>query len=501
MNQNTQQSKALHMINYIIKGSLFILTILLFGCSGSVADYVELNQQPQIYPDYSGITIPPNIAPLNFKIEEKAEKYYVRLHPSDGKGIAILSGDNKIIISSGKWKKLLEQCRGKDLLTEIFIKQEGIWKKFQTITNHVATDSIDNYLVYRLFDQGFELWNKMGIYQRCLENFDETPIMINEMSEGNCINCHTFNRNNSQTMLFHMRQKLPGTIIYRNGKLSKVNTKTTQTGSPGIYPAWHPGGRYIVFSVDHIYQLFLPSGNKLREAFDGASDLVLYDTETNMESNCAGIATKERVETFPTWSPDGRYLYFCSAKTVPIEKFNQAKFDLLRISFNAANHQFGTVVDTIVSSSQTGLSVSFPRISPDGKYLLFCMSSYGSFTIWHSDSDLYLKNLETGAISKPDINSNFSESYHSWYSNGRWIVFSSKRSDGFTTELYISYFDPNGTADKPFILPQKDPDFYKTFLRSYNIPELVTSAVKLNPRNLSEVTESQPINASFDTIR
>jgi Tol biopolymer transport system component len=341
----------------------------------------------------------------------------------------------------------------------------------------------------------------MGIYQRCLENFDETPVMINEMSEGNCINCHTFNRNNSQTMLFHMRQKLPGTIIYRNGKLSKVNTKTTQTGSPGIYPAWHPGGRYIVFSVDHIYQLFLPSGNKLREAFDGASDLVLYDTETNMESNCAVIATRERVETFPTWSPDGRYLYFCSAKTVPIEKFNQAKFDLLRISFNAANHQFGTVVDTIVSSSQTGLSVSFPRISPDGKFILFCMSSYGSFTIWHSDSDLYLKNLETGAISKPDINSNFSESYHSWSSNGRWIVFSSKRGDGFTTELYISYCDSNGNADKPFILPQKDPDFYKTFLRSYNIPELVTSAVKLNPRNLSEVAESEPVNALFDTIK
>src|SRR5450759_4167152 len=96
----------------------------------------------------------------------------------------------------------------------------------------------------------------MGIYQRCLENFIESPIMINDMSDSNCMNCHSFCRNNSHTMMFHMRGKHAGTVIYRDGKVSKVNTKTDHTISPGVYPAWHPGGRYIAFSVNHICLLY-----------------------------------------------------------------------------------------------------------------------------------------------------------------------------------------------------------------------------------------------------
>jgi hypothetical protein len=126
------------------------------------------------------------------------------------------------------------------------------------------------------------------------------------------------------------------------------------------------------------------------------------------------------------------------------------------------------------------------------------MTEYGNFTIWHKDSDLYLMNLETNEITKPDINSNQAESYHTWSSTGRWIVFSSRRIDGFFTRIYFAYFDSNGKAHKPFLLPQKDPEFYNTFLKTYNVPELITSAVNLNPRNLSEIARSVPGDASFE---
>jgi dipeptidyl aminopeptidase/acylaminoacyl peptidase len=206
------------------------------------------------------------------------------------------------------------------------------------------------------------------------------------------------------------------------------------------------------------------------------------------------------LETFPAWSPDGRFLYYCSAKTLPPGEFKKFKYDLLRIAFNPETNQFGKV-DTIVSSARTGMSVSLPRISPDGKYVLFSMSSYGTFLLWHEDSDLYLMNLETGKITKPDINSNLPESYHSWSSSGRWIVFSSKRSDGFTTQPYFTYFDAKGQAHKPFVLPQRNPEFYKTFLRSYNVPELVTSKVKLSPRNLREIINYEPADAHLGSMK
>lgn len=483
-----------------IKVSMIILTILISSCTGNLPAYTDENRKPQIQPEYSDISIPPNIAPLNFMIHETAEKFKVYMYSLNGEGMIVASTDKKIKIPAGKWEKLLLQCRGGNLYIDIYMKQDGSWKKFKTIIDQVANEPIDSYLVYRLFDQGFEAWGKMGIYQRCLENFKVSPIMINDISEGNCMNCHAFSKNSSNLMLFHMREKVPGTIIYRNGKITKVNTKTDQTISPGMFPAWHPGGRYVAFSNNHNPVFFNAIHNTLRETVDTLSDLILYDSEKNIVLKYPELASKDRFETFPSWSPDGNYLYFCSAKALPVSKLREIRYDLLRIAFNPETHQFGTI-DTVVNASSIGLSASFPRISPDGKYLLFCMSSYGNFSIWNSTSDLYIKNLETGEIYKPDINSNYAESYHTWSSNGRWIVFSSKALDGFCTLPYFSYFDQNGTAHKPFLLPQKNPEFYKTFLKSYNVPELVISKVGLNPRDFTGILRSEPSKATFQTLK
>jgi len=300
-------------------------------------------------------------------------------------------------------------------------------------------------------------------------------------------------------MLFHMRGKIAGTVIHRKGETKLVNTKTDQIMSPGVYPAWHPEGRIVAFSVNQIVQAFHSVPHKRIEVMDTLSDIILFDAEKNMVLKFEDIASRERFETFPGWSPDGRFLYFCSAIALPPDKYDQIRYDLLRIAFDPVTNQFGTV-DTIVSSARTGLSVSFPRVSPDGKYLMFCMSEYGNFTIWHKESDLYLVNLLSGEIIKPEINSDQTESYHQWSSNGRWIVFSSRRINGLFTRPYFSYFDVNGIAHKPFILPQQDPGFYDGFFKSYNIPEFVTSEVELNPRKLSKIIRQKPLNASAINI-
>src|SRR4030042_1785703 len=486
-------------LNRTILFLALIAILILNACSGNIQKYTVTDNNVKIFPDYSGVTLPPNIAPVNFIINENAKKYLVIISEEGREAISVKSSTGKINIPLSKWKKLLQRCKGKDIFFDIFIKKGGNWVKFPSIINYVAEDAIDSYVAYRLIDPGFELWNKMGIYQRCLENFNERPVMINSVSDDNCMNCHSFCRNDSRTMMFHMRAKNNGTIIYRDGKLSKVNTKTDQTISAGVYPAWHPGGQYIAFSVNNIVQTFHSVKQIKVEVTDTLSDLIVLDTENNIVFNSPAISSRDRFETFPTWSPDGKYLYFCSARALPLSQYKNIRYDLLRISFDATTCRFGTV-DTVVSASAEGHSVSFPRISPDGKYLMFCMSDFGNFSIWHSESDLFLKDLESGKIVSPEINSPQSESYHTWSSGGRWIVFSSRRTDGLFTRLYFSYFDVNGNAHKPFLLPQKDPEFYSTFLKSYNVPELVTTAIELNPRKLLKTVYSKPLNATFKDI-
>jgi hypothetical protein len=482
------------------KTCLILITALLLSCTAKLPNCNVVNSEPKIDPDYSGVTIPPNIAPLNFKINEGADKFLVKMDSHKGVSFIIESDDGKVLIPMKKWHNLLKSSKGSDLFIDVYASKGGQWIKYKTISNHVSEDPIDNHLVYRLISPGFELWHEMGIYQRNLENFDEDPIMISELSDKSCMNCHSFCKNNSNTMLFHTRGKLGGTIIRRNGKTTFVNTKTDQTLSPAVYPAWHPNGRYIAFSVNQIIQEFHATGTKKVEVLDTASDLIVFDAETNTVFKSPKIATENNFETFPCWSPDGNSLYFCSARALPQDKFDQIRYDLLRIAFNPATMQFGEI-DTIISANRIGKSVSFPRISPDGKYLMFCMINYGNFSIWHKESDLYLLNLESKEITKPDIASDQSESYHQWSSTGRWIVFSSRRHNGLYTRPYFSFFDREGHAQKPFLLPQKDPDFYEDFLKSYNVPELVTSKVEINPRDLYDVIRSKPENVKFENIK
>jgi hypothetical protein len=474
---------------------LMLMSLVVFSCDERPPSSAIVTGRADIYPDYRDITIPVNIAPMNFIVGQPADVYLVRFSSGGGK-FMIRSGNGKIRIPEKKWKALLKSSANSKLWIDIYFRSKGEWYRSETITNYISADSIDNYLAYRKIEPGYETWNKMGIFQRNVGSFKESPVMINELSDGNCMNCHSFSRHQSGTMLFHVRAQHGGTILYRNGKISKVDTKTDSTLSAGVYPSWHPGGRYVAFSVNHIVQSFHALPARRIEVIDTVSNLILYDAELNHVIKEPVLSSPGKFETFPSWSPDGRYLYYCSANFHNYRDFQQIRYDLMRIQFDASTEQFGET-DTILEAAKYGFSVSFPRVSPDGRYLLFCKTAYGNFTIWHTDSDLVLLDMKTGKTINPDINSNKTESYHSWSSNGRWIVFSSRREDGLYTRLYFSYFDTTGKMHKSFLLPQKDPSYNTALLKSYNVPEFVADKILLDPRILAPVIRSDAVKATF----
>jgi len=480
-----------------------------------------IGRAPIIFPDYSGITIPPNIAPLNFRIWERADAYRVAVHGASNDSLVVYSKDPLIKFSEKKWHALLYGCKGKEIRIEICIHNDTGWIRFAPLINSVAHEAIDSYIAYRLINPSYFYWGEMGIYQRNLENFRETAILTNKMTNDNCLNCHCFCQNNPAMMVLHARQNPGGTLLCRGNAIDKINARAPGFAGGCAYPAWHPSGKLIAFSVNDIYQVFPSTPNWHIEVYDSTSDLAVYNCENNT-LNTPAAAPTEALENMPNWSPDGKYLYYCSskpratnyllnqntgtlyskqadgsairdsadyymvAKEDPyVQSFRKIQYDLMRISYDIESHSWGTP-EPVLLASETGKSIAWPRVSPDGRYVMFVMSGQGYFTIHHADADLFCMDLSSHRYWRLDsANSNDVESYHTWSSNGRWFAFSSKRIDGIRARIYISYFDSLGEAHKPFILPQKDPDFYTTFLKTYNLPELITGKVRFSEQKLA----------------
>ena len=453
--------------------------LVLCGCSTKIDITGQANREPVIFPDYKNVTVPCNIAPLDFEVTGD-EKWALKIEAGDRTHYA--HAENGLFTFGRRfWKSLLDENRGSSVTFTLCFKGENGWNACNPFKVNVAEEDIDPYLVYRLIPPGYSLWKEMGIYQRDLTSFRETAIYRNTQGRGNCVNCHSFRDRDPEDMLFHMRSEFAGTYVFRDGVKEKLDTKTEETISALVYPYWHTSGRYVAFSVNKTNQTLHVKDRNQIEVFDEASDVVVYDVERHEIVTVDILSDESRFETFPTFSPDGRSLYFCSAQAVgPMpEKFKEARYSLCRVDFDPQDCSFGTKVDTLYNAVTEGGSVSFPRISPDGKMLVFALSGYGNFSIWHKDSDLYCVNLETGDTSCMDaLNSGDVESYHSWSGNSRWLVLSSRRDDGLYTKPYFSYIDSDGNAHKPFLLPQRAPrEYYDSQMYAYNIPELVSGKV------------------------
>jgi len=478
-------------------GSAALLLAGILGCgrSDSAAGTehpISIPRSACISPDYSGIVIPPNIAPLNFLVKERGDRYRVRISAPRGEPIDVASASPRVAIPPAKWKRLLAANRGGSLTVRVGVRDRGgRWSEFEPIANRIADDDIDRFLVYRVLLKFNVFQGDISIHQRDLESFDESVLLNNKAVNNGCMNCHAFQRNRPDTMVLHVRTAGGGMLLIRGGAVTKMDTRTAFNSTPAKYISVHPSGRLAAFSTNDLMQFFHTVGERV-EVFELRSDLGLYLFDTNTVTTTPDVSRADRHETWPSWSPDGRYLYFCSAPALPPQRWKDVRYDLMRIAYDAEKDAWGKP-ETVLSAADTGLSITQPRVSPDGRFLLFCMSEYGSFPVWQTSADLYMMDLQTGTYRRMDINSDYSDSWHSWSSNSRWIVFSSRRRDGVLTKLYFSHIDGTGAASKPLILPQEDPAFYDSFLKTYNVPEFAVERVPVTERDLAGAVHSGPV--------
>lgn len=481
---------------------LFLTTSCISTPDGAISD-----SAPSIYPDFTNITVPSNIASPNFIIEDNASKYITLFKAGDSQ---ILIRGRKVCIPLRKWHRLTSQG---NISVTVYEKKDNSWFMMKPFSIDVAPE-IDAYIAYRLIPPSFQTFGRLSLNQRNITNFKEKVIYSNSMASADeglqCINCHSFRNWHTDRMQFHIRQLNGGTVYYLDGKLSKLNLKTDSTISAAVYPAWHPTRNYIAYSNNMTFQNIHTNHTDRMEAFDDESDLVLYD----MDLNTVSIIENEHdeYECHPYWMPDGKTLFYVSAHVDDPDWYFSVggasahnellKYNLYSKSFNPEDKSWGES-KLYYDAAAVDSSVTWPRISPDGTKLLACLSSHGVFPPYQSESDLVMFDLQNGTHRYLDeVNSNLAESYHSWSSSGRWIVFSTRREDGTYTRLYLSYLKDDGYFTKPFPIPQKDPEFSRKFLYSFNVPEFTVEPVKVSARKIASfVNSTEPGSVSYESKR
>jgi hypothetical protein len=474
-----------------------LAVILLCGCNKNVPEtYTTIDQNVSITPDYREITLPPNIAPLNFRIDETAEAYLIKIYGESGKALTVLSSSAKIIIPEKKWRALLAANNGRTLTYEIYLNKND-WYRYNSFYNHIAKEKVDGYVVYRKIHPSHNSWSIMGLYQRNLQTFDEETILDNNNFQQGCCHCHAFLNNTPDKMLVGIRSP-----EYRSGLLFVDKGEVTEIGVKFGFTTWHPDGNLIVFSMNLPRLLLHTQRNEMRDIVDLDSWIGYFDLTLNKAKAIPQLARKDRLENYPVFSPDGAYLYYTEApklwedtKKIDTGHFDQVKYSLMRIPYDTQNDRWGNP-ELILSSQETGLSINQPRVSPDGRWISFAMCAYGCWPSYHPNSDLYLLDLhskvknENYSYKRMEINSDECESWQNWSTNSRWLIFSSKRNNPLYNRTYLAYVDTAGHMSKSFILPQKDPGFYESYLMTYTIPELLSEPLTVKGEDLAAVIRS-----------
>ncbi len=203
-----------------------------------------------------------------------------------------------------------------------------------------------------------------------------------------------------------------------------------------------------------------------------------YSRATGLRRPLPGADDPHYVQTDGVWSPDGKTIVFARAVErnpreegqAPATYANdpnetQIQYDLYRVPFNDGK---GGTPERIVGASQNGMSNNFPKISPDGRWIVFVQCHNGQ--LMRPDSQLYIVPFGGGVARRLRANTPLMNSWHSFSPNGRWLVFSSKARSPYT-QMYLTHLDTNGDSSPPILI-----DNATAANRAVNIPEFVNTA-------------------------
>ena len=324
-------------------------------------------------------------------------------------------------------------------------------------------------------------------FRRARENPHLSQLLLGDVSsydppisvlnaQNTCFNCHGFSSGKNVFGIdmdvggdkggYILKLMRPGAnwvidpdVISWNQLPAPAPAKTNM----GLFARPSPDGRYVVATIgessvfvmiDDLYfsQLFFPA----------SGHLACYDRKTRKMFSLPGADLPGYIQTGPAWSPDGKFLYFARARIRSdlleaiqsgrvrnesdqqrihvLNKKYPIQFDIYRMQFNEGR---GGVAQPLTGASHNGASNYFPRVSPDGRWIVFTQSPTGM--VLQPESRLFILPAEGGEPRQLACRTTVMNSWHSWSTNGKWLAYSSKVQSPFT-EIFLTHIDAAGEA-------------------------------------------------------
>ncbi len=195
------------------------------ACTPSPRNERATDTMPPIYPDYVGVTVPCNIAPLNFMIRDSCKAVYT---VAEARGFSIKSHrkGNEAIFDLKDWKRLMNHAQGHTVTVTVSALTESGWIKYKPFDITVSKDKIDPYLTYRLIEPDYEVFSRLSIMERNIEDFSERVLCDYNNVGNRCMNCHTHSTADGDLSFLYVRGEGGGMVLNDHGKLRLLNFKT-----------------------------------------------------------------------------------------------------------------------------------------------------------------------------------------------------------------------------------------------------------------------------------
>jgi len=489
----------LRRVSLLLFSAVFCVAVADAGESAGASQQAPGTGLEVVYPA-DGAVFPPDIVAPTFRWragDETAGPWRIRLRDHKGKEIAsVLASEPSWRPAAADWQEVKLRSVDRGVVFSVGVELPSGETPSAEITLHTAREPVGDALFYREVPLPFldAVRDPAKIRWRygTVDMEDGPPVVLENLPV--CGNCHSFADNGSVLGLdVDYGNDKGGYGILPVAERMVMSDDSIITWSDyrrddgditfGLLSRVSPDGRYVISTVKDrsvfvarddlmISQLFFPI----------KGILVVYDRESEEFFALPGADDPRYVQTNPVWSPDGREILFARTDAHHSEELDRKKealldfddvseftrdgepfrYDIYRIPFNDGK---GGVAEPLEGASANGMSNYFPKYSPDGKWIVFTRSK--DYMLLRPDSELYIVPSAGGEARRLRYNTERMNSWHSWSSNSRWLVFSSKQNGPYT-QLWLTHIDEDGNDTPPVVLERfTDAD------RAANIPEFV----------------------------